>query len=276
MLLGYNTNGFAFHRLEDCVAILADIGYRSVALTLDHHHLNPYDPDHAVRTQRLKRLLNSRGLACTMETGARFLLDPWRKHQPTLLSAKPEDRRRRIDFLRRAIETAANLEADSVSLWSGSADDSADAAGLWQRLEAGLAGALRIAERHNMRLAFEPEPGMFIETMGQFEALHRRLDHPLFGLTLDVGHVHCLGDGCLLDHLRNWHPMLFGVHLEDMRRGRHEHIFFGEGEIAFPETIDHLRTVGYNGPVHVELSNHSSTAVETARRAYEYLTALGL
>lgn len=35
MLPGYNTNGFAHHRLDDAVDILAGLGYRSIALTLD-------------------------------------------------------------------------------------------------------------------------------------------------------------------------------------------------------------------------------------------------
>ena len=43
----------------------------------------------------------------------------------------------------------------------------------------------------------------------------------------------------------------------------------------FCEIIDYLTTVGYKGPVHVELSAHSSAAVETARAAGEFLKGLG-
>jgi sugar phosphate isomerase/epimerase len=276
MLLGYNTNGFAFHTLEDAAAILNEMGYRSIAVTLDHHHLNPYSSDLDQRSERFKGTLKQHRMACTIETGARFLLDPRRKHQPTLLSARSDDRRRRTEFLLRAIEVANTLDADSVSLWSGSPDDDAEPAALWDRLESGLVEVLAAAEAHDVRIAFEPEPGMFVQTMDRFETLYDRLDHPLFGLTLDVGHVHCLQNGSLLEHLRKWHHVLFNVHLADMRRGLHEHLLFGNGEINVCEVIDFLTAVSYRGPVHVELSRHSHVAVETARQAYEFLSGLGL
>ena len=78
----YNTNGAANHRLDDALVLLAEAGYGGVALTLDHHHLDPYAPDLAGRAEGLARRLEGLGLGIVIETGARFLLDPRRKHEP--------------------------------------------------------------------------------------------------------------------------------------------------------------------------------------------------
>ena len=112
MRLGYNTNGFAHHRLEDALTILADLGYESVALTLDHFVLNPFQPELAWRVERTRRLLERLRLHCVVETGARFLLDPRRKHQPTLISPTPDERQKRLDFLCAAVVMAHDLGAD--------------------------------------------------------------------------------------------------------------------------------------------------------------------
>jgi sugar phosphate isomerase/epimerase len=127
------------------------------------------------------------------------------------------------------------------------------------------------AEKQQVRLAFEPEPGMFIDTMARFTELHQRVTHPNFGLTIDIGHLHCLGEIPITEHLRRWRDWLWNVHIEDMRRGVHDHLMFGEGEIDFAEVLAALAEIGYTGGVHVELSRHSHDAVETARRALAFL-----
>ena len=43
MILGYNTNGMAHHDLVEAIDLLGQIGYRSVAITIDHHALSPRD-----------------------------------------------------------------------------------------------------------------------------------------------------------------------------------------------------------------------------------------
>ncbi len=274
MRLGYNTNGFAHHRLEDALAILAELGYQSVALTLDYHTLNPYDPDTSRQLPLVRANLQNRGLAVVIETGARFLLDPWRKHQPTLLSTDAEARQRRLDFLRRAVDVAAALHAEAVSFWSGTAMEPASEETLMDRLVQGCRQLCAYAEERQVRLAFEPEPGMFIDTMARFAPLHQRVAHPLFGLTIDIGHLHCMGETPIAAHLRRWRDWLWNIHIEDMRRGVHDHLMFGEGEIDFTEVMTTLAEIGYSGGVHVELSRHSHDAVETARRARAFLSRL--
>jgi sugar phosphate isomerase/epimerase len=271
MRLGYNTNGFAHHRLEDALTILAELGYQSVALTLDYHALNPYDPETPQQLPRIRDRLRDLNLAVVIETGARFLLDPWRKHQPTLLSADAEQRERRLDFLRCAVDTAAFLGADAISFWSGTAMEPASEESLMERLVAGCRQLCEHAERRQVRLAFEPEPGMFIDTMTRWAELHEQVAHPQFGLTLDLGHLHCLGETPVGPYLRRWRDWLWNVHIEDMRRGVHDHLMFGEGDMDFAEVMASLAETGYTGGVHVELSRHSHDAVETARRSLAFL-----
>src|SRR5947209_1493657 len=134
MFFGYNTNGFAHHRLEDALAVLAGLGYEGVALTLDHHALNPFDPHLFDQLRRVRDLLRQYGLRAVVETGARFLLDSRRKHQPTLLDPDPLMRQYRLEFLQRAVWIAERLGAGVVSFWSGTPADDAPAGALMERL----------------------------------------------------------------------------------------------------------------------------------------------
>ncbi len=274
MLLGYNTNGMAHHALEDAIRLLAEIGYRSVAITIDHGALAPGRPL-AAQLRRVRHLLEQTGLRSVIETGARYLLDPRRKHQPTLVSADPAERRRRITFYRHAIRCAAELRSDCVSLWSGAVCNAAvDRQTAMDRLVDELGPVLDAAAAAGVALGFEPEPGMLIDTLAGFEELRSCLAHPALRLTLDIGHLHCQGEGPLPEQIRRCSPHLVNVHLEDMCRAVHEHRMFGEGEIDFPPVLQALADSGYHGGVHVELSRHSHQAPAAARQAFEFLRPL--
>ena len=228
MLLGYNTNGLAHHDLDDAVRLLADLGYRSVAITIDHTALPPYERYHAQRLGRLRRLLEQLAMRSVIETGARFLLDPVEKHEPTLISASPAGRRRRVEFYRYAVDCAAALGSDCVSLWSGALHCRASRrpqAMAW--LIEGLQEVLSYAAARQVTIGFEPEPGMLIDSMRGYEELLQQVDAANFRLTLDVGHLHCQGETPIAAVIRRWSPRLVNVHLEDMRAGVHEHLMFG-------------------------------------------------
>ena len=119
MLLGYGTNSIGDVDPLDAIPMLRDMGYGSLAITLDHHTIDPFAADLPSRIARWRETLARSGMACVIETGARHLLDPMHKHEPTLVTADREARDRRIDFLRRSIDIAVELGAACVSLWSG-------------------------------------------------------------------------------------------------------------------------------------------------------------
>ena len=151
---GYNTNGFNCHSLESALEIIAGLGYRGVAITLDNYILNPRDADLDRKLALTQALLEKHSLACVIETGARFLLDPRRKHEPTLISADPAARQIRLNFLKCALEIAAHLGAHALSFWSGARHDPVTEADAWQWLAAGCRELLDAAARHGLPLAF--------------------------------------------------------------------------------------------------------------------------
>lgn len=273
MLLGYNTNGLAHHDPQQALELLAEIGYRSVALTIDHQWLSPFQPDWPKQLEQLAQLLRQLGLACTLETGARFLLDPRRKHWPPLV-IEPALAAPRRELIRHAMEIAAPLGAKVISIWSGVAPEGLDDQMVLDNLNANLDMLLRDAERYDVILGFEPEPGMAIDTMSRWERLQQWLSHPRLRLTLDIGHLFCQGEVPLADYIERWAAQTVNIHLEDMRAGVHEHLMFGEGEMSFPPIVAALKSSGYTGPVHVELSRHSHDAANVARRAFDFLQPL--
>ncbi len=274
MQLGYNTNGFAHHDLVSAIEILAEIGYTSVAITVDHGSLNPFDDQYSRQVDRVRRLLERHRLRSVIESGARFLLDPRAKHEPTLITADATARGRRIDFLRRCLELAANLGSDCMSCWAGILPAGESEAAGFDRLCEAMGPVLEAAEGLGVAVGFEPEPGMLVDDMHRFATLVERVAHPRMALTLDVGHLHCQGETAIAGQIRQWSPQLVNVHIEDMRVGVHEHLMFGEGEIDFPPIIRALHEVGYAGGIHVELSRHSHVAPWAAARAYEFLRPL--
>ena len=270
--LAYNTNGLAHHRLEDALDLLAASGYDGVGLTLDANHLDPMRAT-AAEVAQVRHLLEARRLACVVETGARFVLDPARKHWPTLLSREGADRRR--DLLQRCIAMARDLGAPVVSTWSGAAEPGSAAAENLSRLADALAGLADRAAEAGVSIGFEPEPGMFVDTLAGWDALRARVPHHALGLTLDLGHCLCEPGGDPAAAARARAAEIVNVQVSDMRRGVHEHLPFGKGDLDLPACVAALRSAGYAGLVGVELSRDSYRAPDAVRESLAALRAAG-
>lgn len=274
MLLGYNTNGMAHHAPLQAVELLAEMGYQSVAITIDHGTLNPFTSDWESRCDEMRATLQRLGLRSVIETSARFLLDPHVKHEPTLMSVDSSARNQRVEFLKRAVDIAEKLGSDCVSLWSGTVRDEASDDELLTRLAGGLRQVIDYAIDRDVQIGFEPEPEMYVDNMARYERLLQWIDAPNFLLTLDVGHLYCQGEVPIADYVTRWASRIVNVHIADMRAGNHEHLMFGSGEMNFTPILAAFREIGYQGALHVELSQYSDDGPHAARQAYHFLDPL--
>ncbi|MBM4013653.1 MAG: sugar phosphate isomerase/epimerase [Planctomycetes bacterium] len=268
MWLAYNTNGLAHHRLEDACALLADLGYAGIALTPDVGQLDLATTGER-DWERARTLLERHRLRCVVETGARFALDPRRKHWPNLLTADAAAARRRSDWYRRALALAAALGAQELSLWSG-ATEAGDAPGAaLVRLVERLPPLLDEARRVGVTLCFEPEPGMLIDSLSAYRTLRARLGRDDLATTIDVGHLLVTEAGPAHLHLAEFAPTLRNVQLDDARRGVHHHLPLGDGDLELAPLLRELARLDYRGPLALELSRDSHRGADAAAAALE-------
>ncbi|MBW8768781.1 MAG: sugar phosphate isomerase/epimerase [Gemmatimonadetes bacterium] len=143
----------------------------------------------------------------------------------------------------------------------------------WQHLVAGVRQLHERITPLGARIAFEPEPGMLVNSLGDWERLRDAVSLPDFGLALDVGHVPCTESISAGDAIRRYAGSIRTAHLDDSRNGVHEHLQIGDGSLDWPDIMRALREIHFTGIASVELSRHSHAAPEAARLAIERLNA---
>jgi len=219
--------------------------------------------------------LRALGLGLVVETGARYLLDPRAKHEPTLVTADAAGRARRVDFLRRCLDVCAECGGETVSFWAGVPRPGVDRREAWRWLADGVHAVLALAAEREVVASLEPEPGMLVETADDYYRLRALLGEPgaALRLALDTGHCLVTGDRDPADAVRATAADLGTVAVEDMRRGVHEHLPFGDGDMDTRAVLGALAGVGYTRLVTVELSRDSHRAHDMVPRALAYLKA---
>ncbi len=273
MYLAYNTNGLAHHRLDDALRLLADLGYGGVALTPDVAHLDLLATGER-EWEAARTLLDRLRLRRVVETGARYVLHPRRKHWPNLLSRDAGAAELRADYYRRAFRLAEAIGAELVSIWSGAPEEGDDPVQALDRLLERLPRTLDDARAAGVTLCFEPEPGMLVDSLARYRELRRRLGRDDLMTTIDVGHLIVTEPGAPHEHLAEFAPSLRNVQIDDARRGLHEHLPPGSGEIDFAPVFAELRRLRYEGPCALELSRDSHRAAEAAADAFRRLSPL--
>ena len=136
-------------------------------------------------------------------------------------------------------------------------------------LEQGAAQIARRAEDLGTTAALEPEPGMLIETLDDWASLAI----PGLRLALDTGHCIVTGERDPAAAVREFAPHLGTVAIEDMARGVHIHLPFGEGDMDIPGVLQALKDIAFDRLICVELSRESHRADTMIPASLAYLRA---
>ena len=270
MQLGYHSGGLTQHNLMTGLDLLAEVGYQSVAISVDFGWLCPSDPQVGQQVHQARSVLDEKGMQCVVEATANYLLDPRKRNWPTLMEDDPGQVEARMRYLKYCVDVAGELGSVCMSLRSGPRPIEVTFEVGMSRFVDGLFELLKYAAERNVHLSVEPEPGMLIDTLGRYERLLHLLDSPSLGLTLDVGHVFSSVEVPLDAQVEKWSDKLVNVHIDDARSGVHQHLPPGEGQINFGLVIDSLAKHGYAGPIHVDLDEHSHVGPEMAQRCHEF------
>jgi len=119
--------------------------------------------------------------------------------------------------------------------------------------------AASVAEQHGVRLALEPlnpilmNVDTFVCSLAHARRLIETVDHPAFGLFLDVWHV--WEDAAAPEEIATLAGRIFGVHVNDWHTPRAfgDRAIPGQGEIPLLKLLQAIRGTGYAGAYTLEI-----------------------
>jgi sugar phosphate isomerase/epimerase len=271
--LGFSTNAFKRSTLEEAIEAIARAGYSGVELMADVPHAYPPSFDSAARL-KIKHLIGSLGLKVS-NINAFTLFALGDTYHPTWIEVDERQRELRIEHTMACIELANEMECGTISVQPGGPmiGSDEDRSTAERRFADGLERLLPLAERKNVTIAVEPEPGLLIQTAAEYQEFKKAYfrDDRRMKMNCDIGHLFCVGDDPARI-IREMGDEIVHVHLEDIGANRvHQHLTPGKGVIDFRSIFAALGEIGYGGWVTVELYPYETTAAGIAEQAFKYL-----
>ena len=165
-----------------------------------------------------------------------------------------------------AFEYAASLGAVTAYIVPGG-----EAVGDIGRYAAALGEAAGLAQQRGLRLAVEHFPGRALPTVARTLDLLAEIDHPNLYLLFDLGHAQMSNEDPV-EAIEAAGQRLGYVHLDDNNGVDDSHLALFDGVMTgetLRRTLAALPSVGYDGPVSLELNPELPDPADALRRSRE-------
>jgi len=277
MKLAFSTNAFTRFSLADALRGIRDAGFAGVEILADVPHAYPGQIDLDL-TRAVADTLQQTGLAvsninCNCSFGYWKDAPPEPYFEPSLISPNPQHRADRAALIKRTIDFARDVGAANISITSGRCLGAMTPAKAAVQLAESLRPVLDYADRANVDVGIELEPGLFLEWATELREWIDRLDHPRLGANLDVGHSEVLGES-IPSVVKLLAGRIWNLHVEDIPHRKHYHMIPGEGTLDWTGLRDALWAVKYDRFATVELYTHTADPHAAARKSFEFLSQL--
>jgi sugar phosphate isomerase/epimerase len=274
MKLAFSSNAYMHFSIEKTIEKIASLGYTGIEVLADVPHAWPAglldERKDSIRQALEKHRLSISNINAFMMNA---IADPRQPYwHPGWTDPDPHYRAIRREHTKRALHLARELGAPNITTEPGgelTPDQSwADGARIFYDE---LMPCVELAEKLEVKLLVEPEPGLLIERFGQYLEFMGQIDSPWVGLNFDIGHAYCVGEDPQ-DWVERMAPYTVHYHFEDIAATRvHRHLIPGAGAIDFGATLEAIAATGYGEWITVELYPYIDNPDSAAREAYAFL-----
>ncbi|MGQ9503483.1 MAG: sugar phosphate isomerase/epimerase family protein [Thermogutta sp.] len=274
MKFAYSTNAYMRFPFDQAVSRIASLGYAGLELLADVPHAWPMNllPGDV---ERIRGALDQHGMEISNVNAfmMRAVNDPRQPYwHPSWIEPDAQYRAIRREHTKRAIILAAEVGAPGIQTEPGGPrPPGMSRRHAYQIFYDELMPCVELAEKLNVHLLIEPEPGLLIERFEQFLEFVERIDSPAVGLNFDVGHAFCVEQAP-----EKWIPIMARYtrhyHIEDISAQRvHHHLIPGEGAIDFVAALKAILSSQYSGWITVELYPYLDDPDTAGRQALQFL-----
>ena len=277
MKLAFSTNAYTNHSLLDAFEGIKHAGYSGVEILADVPHAYPMQMDDALTSsvqKALERLdLTVSNINCNCSFGYWKDAPPEPYFEPSLISPNPKHRADRIAMIQRTLQFARDVGARNIAITSGRMLPGMPPDRAARQFAESIKPLLDHADRLDVDLGIECEPGLFLEYVAELREWINRLNHPRLGANLDIGHSQVIGETIPYE-IEMLRGRVWNMHVEDIPGRKHYHLIPGEGTLDWASFKSALERVGYDRFLTVELYTHTENPQVAAERSIQFLNAV--